>query len=190
MGQAAERSESQDICFIPDKGYKKFIHDRKGEEFFKPGEFVNHNGEVVGRHKGIINYTIGQRDKLGLALGVPVYVYKIDKTTNTVYVGPKTCLLSQGLFAEDVCWVGGKSLEGNMDVMARIRYNAPDVPAQVTCLPNNRWRVLFTDPQEAITPGQCVVLYQDDFVLGGGIIDGSIPVEAKIESTDLKKPSQ
>ncbi|MBI3616935.1 MAG: tRNA 2-thiouridine(34) synthase MnmA, partial [Candidatus Omnitrophica bacterium] len=94
----AEKPESQDICFVPDAGYKKFLEDRVGSRIFAPGDFVDQDGRVVGRHKGIAHYTIGQRDKLGIALGHPVYVYKIDKDTNAVHVGPESCLYSAGFF--------------------------------------------------------------------------------------------
>ena len=83
----AEKPESQDICFVPASGYKKFIEDRVGAQAMTPGPFVDENGKVIGQHKGLANYTIGQRDKLGLALGYPVYVYKMDRATNTVHIG-------------------------------------------------------------------------------------------------------
>jgi len=165
----ADKPESQDICFVPDAGYKQFIKDRIGEEAFIPGNFVNEEGEIVGQHKGIANYTIGQRDKLGIALGVPVYVYNIDKEENIVHVGPKECLYSQGLAAEQVNFLKNISQE-KMEVNARIRYNAPEVKGYLICLDKDKIRIDFAEPQMSVTPGQSVVLYDEDVVIGGGII--------------------
>ncbi|MCD4781093.1 MAG: tRNA 2-thiouridine(34) synthase MnmA [Candidatus Omnitrophica bacterium] len=174
----ARRSESQDICFISDQGYKNFIGVRKTNENYPCGDFKNEKGEVVGQHKGLINYTIGQRDKLGLALGVPVYVYQLDRATNTVYVGPKGCLLRKGLYARDACFVSGKSFKGKIDASVRIRYNAPDMAAKISALSSDHVKVEFAQPQLAVTPGQCVVFYHDDCVLGGGIIEKAIEEDA------------
>lgn len=170
----AEKRESQDICFVPDTGYKSFIRNRLGDNVFEPGDFKNHKGEVVGQHQGILNYTIGQRDKLGIALGVPVYVYKIDKQTNTVYVGPQECLYAQGLTANQFNPVSMNIPTETMEVYARIRYNAREVKGFLTYLGEGRIRVEFAEPQKSITPGQSVVLYHDDVVLGGAVIEGAI----------------
>lgn len=164
----ANKPESQDICFVPDTGYKKFIKDRVGEGVFIPGDFIDHEGKVVGQHQGIMNYTIGQRDKLGIALGVPVYVYKIDKENNIVYVGPREYLFSQGLIAKDFNAL--KIIKEKMEVRARIRYNAPEIKGNLVCLENKEIQINFTEPQMSVTPGQSVVLYDGDVVLGGGII--------------------
>ena len=168
------KRESQDICFIPDTGYKGFIRERLGDSVFEPGNFKNHKDEVVGRHKGILNYTIGQRDKLGIALGVPVYVYKIDKQANTVYVGPQECLYAQGLTADQFNLVSMNIPTETMEVYARIRYNAREVKGFLTYLGEDRIRVEFAEPQKSVTPGQSVVLYHDDIMLGGAVIEGTI----------------
>ena len=165
----ADKQESQDICFVPDSGYKQFIKNRVGEEMFVTGDFVHFDGRVVGQHKGIANYTIGQRDKLGIALGVPVYVYKIDKEENKVYVGPKECLYSQGLIAEQVNFLQNISKE-KMEVSVRIRYNAPEIQGYSTVLNKNKIQINFAEPQMSVTPGQSAVLYGGDRVIGGGII--------------------
>lgn len=175
----AEKPESQDICFVPDSGYKEFIRSRVGESAFVPGLFKNEKGEVVGEHKGIVNYTIGQRDKLGIALGHPVYVYKIEKETNTVYVGPLSKLYSKGLLASRFNPVSmdvpGETIRANVC----IRHNAPEVPADVTCLEDGRVRIDFLEPQKSVTPGQSVVLYEGDVVLGGAVIDEPVACEEK-----------
>ena len=170
----ADKPESQDICFVPDTGYKAFIRNRLGDAVFKPGNFKNHEGEIVGEHQGIANYTIGQRDKLGIALGHPVYVYKIDKQTNTVYVGPQEYLYSQGLTANQFNPVSMDIPTETMEVNVRIRYNTPEVKGQLTYLKEDRIRIEFIEPQKSVTPGQSVVLYQDDVVLGGAVIEDKI----------------
>ena len=168
----AEKPESQDICFVPDSGYKQFIKDRLGEDVFVPGDFVNHEGKVVGQHKGVINYTVGQRDKLGIALGYPAYVYKIDTETNKVYVGPEQCLYSQGFVAQKHNFLQHMG-RNTIDVMVRIRYNAPEVEGRLSWV-EDLIRVDFLNSQKAVTPGQSAVFYQDDRVLGGAIIDEAI----------------
>ncbi len=170
----ANKGESQDICFVPDSGYKTFIRDRLGDVVFRPGDFKNNKGEVVGEHQGIANYTIGQRDKLGIALGRPVYVYEIDKQTNTVYVGPEECLYVQGLTADQFNPVSTNIPAETVEVYVRIRYNAPEVKGCLTYLGGNKIRVDFDKPQKSVTPGQSVVLYDGDVVLGGAIIEKPI----------------
>lgn len=170
----AQKSESQDICFVPDTGYKGFIRDRLGDSVFEPGDFINHKGEIVGRHKGILNYTIGQRDQLGIALGVPAYVYKIDKQTNAVYVGPQECLYARGLTADRFNPVSMNIPAETMEVSARIRYNAREVRGFLTWLGEGRLRVEFAEPQKAVTPGQSVVFYHDDVLLGGAVIEKTV----------------
>lgn len=170
----AQKPESQDICFVPDSGYRQFIKDHVGEEVFQSGPFKNHEGEIVGEHQGIGCYTIGQRDGLGIALGYPAYVYHIDKKENTVYVGPRECLLSTGLMATDFNSLGLDLSKGPVDVSVRIRYNAGETDATVSVLDEGRLRVDFKKPQESVTPGQSVVFYQEDIVLGGAVIEEAI----------------
>ncbi|MCK5014060.1 MAG: tRNA 2-thiouridine(34) synthase MnmA [Candidatus Omnitrophica bacterium] len=170
----ARKRESQDICFVPDTGYKSFICDRLGNSVFEPGHFKNYKGEIVGEHKGIFNYTIGQRDQLGIALGTPVYVYKIDKRTNTVYIGPQECLYAQGLTANQFNPVSMNIPTETMEVYARIRYNAREVKGFLTHLGGDRIRVEFARPQQSVTPGQSVVLYHDDVLLAGAVIEETI----------------
>jgi tRNA-uridine 2-sulfurtransferase len=175
----AEKPESQDICFVPDGGYKQFIENRLGKEVSQPGNFINEKGEVVGRHKGIINYTIGQRDKLGIALGFPVYVNRIDRATNTVHIGALANLYSKGLTASQFNPVSMDIPSSTVEVMARIRYNAPEVKAYLTYLNDGQIEVHFAEPQKSVTPGQSVVFYRDDVVLAGATIEKPIRCEVQ-----------
>ena len=167
----AEKPESQDICFVPAAGYKKFIEDRVGKEVMVPGDFIDEDGKVVGQHKGIAYYTIGQRDKLGIALGYPVYVYRIDPQTNAVHVGNLDKLFSKGLVASQTNWVSMEIPKETIEVMARIRYNSPEVKARLTATNEREICLEFQEPQKSVTPGQSVVFYRDDVVLGGAIIE-------------------
>ncbi len=173
----ANKPESQDICFVPAAGYKKFLEDRVGKEAFVEGDFIDDVGKVVGRHKGIANYTIGQRDKLGIALGYPVFVYKIDRATNTVHVGNLTKLYAKGFIAGQVNWVSMQKPQETIEVMARIRYNSPEVKAYVTAIEGGV-QVEFAQPQKSVTPGQSAVFYDGDVVLAGAIIDTPIACNA------------
>ncbi len=167
----ADKEESQDICFVPETGYKEFIKERVGETAFQPGPFKDQEGMVIGEHKGVVNYTIGQRDKLELALGFPAYVYKIDREANAVYVGPKECLYAKGLLASRLNMISSLNSKEPLEVQARIRYNAPEVGCSLMILDDRHFKVDFKEPQRSITPGQSVVLYQGNVILGGGIID-------------------
>ncbi len=167
----AEKPESQDICFVPDGGYQQFLENRLGKEVFAPGDYKNEKGEVVGKHKGIAYYTIGQRERLGIALGKPVYVYKIEKETNTVYVGPENMLYADGLVASGFNPVSMDIPQETIEVSVRIRYNAPEIKGRLTNLGEGRVRVDFFEPQKSVTPGQSVVFYDGDVVLAGATID-------------------
>ena len=169
----AEKQESQDICFVPEGGYQKFIEEQLGPKAFVPGNFVNEKGEVIGQHKGIAHYTVGQRDKLGLALGFPAYVHRIDKETNTVCVGPQECLYSKGLDAKAFHFIVPGKKDDNKEVNVRIRYNAKEIKGYIADFKEGEIRITFDQPQKAVTPGQSVVLYEGDMVLGGGIIERS-----------------
>ncbi len=184
----ADKAESQDICFVPDAGYKEFIRSRVGDSVFVEGDFVDELGRVVGRHKGILNYTIGQRDKLGIALGHPVYVNKIDKETNTVHVGPKECLYAEGLYANQFNRLSMPQPNETITVNARIRYNSPEIEAYLTYLGDDRIKLEFKAPQMSVTPGQSVVFYDGDVVLAGAVIEKPIKYQAeKFETHTLSK---
>jgi tRNA-specific 2-thiouridylase len=160
---------------VPTTGYKKFIEDRVGPQAMAPGPFVDENGKTIGQHKGLANYTIGQRDKLGLALGHPVYVYKMDRRTNSVYIGGLKQLYSGGLIASQVNWLSGEILQETIEVRAKIRYNSPEVKAYLTPRDKDTVRLEFAEPQKSVTPGQSVVFYDGDVVLGGAVIDEALP---------------
>ncbi len=166
----SDKVESQDLCFVSAGCYGEFVDNYSGLET-KTGLFRSTTGEPLGPHKGIHHYTIGQRKGLGLALGHPVYITAIDADTNTVWVGEHQELFHNTLIAQDVNYISGTALEDAQHLSAKIRYSAAPMPALVTPLDNNRMRVEFTTAQRAITPGQAVVLYDGDQVLGGGIIN-------------------
>ena len=165
----AEKAESQD--FIAG-GYQQLFDD-PGE----PGPIVNSKGEVIGQHKGMIYYAVGQRRGLGIAHEVPLYVIAKDAEKNTIVVGPQEELLGTSLTAKDVTWINSDHLTQSLRLRARIRYMSKEVEVEVKPLPgeNNRVEVTFFEPQSAISPGQVVVFYDDDVVLGGGIIETATP---------------
>lgn len=165
----ARKHDSQDICFVPGGDYAAFIEDFTGE-ICPPGPFLDESGRTVGRHKGALRYTLGQRKGLGLALGAPVYVCAKDMRANTVTVGPESALLHHTLFANEANWIAVAHLTQPLRVTARTRYHQTEQPATVYPAGEDAFRLEFDTPQRAPTPGQAVVLYQGDTVLGGGVI--------------------
>lgn len=165
----AQKSESQDICFVPNGKYAQFIEKYTGDTFEK-GNFVDTHGNVIGEHKGIVHYTIGQRKGLGLSQGKPVYVSSIHPENNTVVIGDEQAVYSNTLIAGDVNLIPVESLEQPMRVKAKLRYKQPEQPATVWQLDENTIQVEFDSPQRAITKGQAVVLYDGETVVGGGTI--------------------
>ncbi len=163
----ARKHDSQDICFVPDGNYAAFIENHLGKKY-PQGDFVDLNGNVLGRHKGIIKYTIGQRKGLNIAIGKPVYVLKKDIEKNQVILGSNDELFSRRLEAEDFNWIYEKPKE-NFTCFAKTRYNMKEQPCSVW-IEGNRVVVEFDSPQRAITSGQAVVLYDGDYVIGGGTI--------------------
>jgi len=168
--RTADKAESQEICFIPDNDYRGFLRTNVEEGRIEPGYFVDQSGKVIGRHQGIAFYTIGQRRGLGLALGERAYVTAIDPDRNTVTIGREEDLDKTGLIAKDINYVTATGPEDLARVQAKIRYNSPPVPASVVILPDGLALVEFTVPQRAIAPGQAVVFYREDYLLGGGVI--------------------
>ncbi len=165
----ARKHESQDICFVPDGRYADFI-ERYAAHAYPPGDFVDTAGHVLGRHQGIIRYTIGQRKGLGISAPAPLYVLRIDPVQNTVTLGTDEELYSRALTATDINLISVPAIEGTMRLQARIRYRQPAQWACVTQPDADTLRVCFDAPQRAITPGQAVVLYDGDTVVGGGTI--------------------
>ena len=165
----AKKRESQDICFVPGGDYASFIRGYTGHEY-PQGDFVSTDGTVLGTHKGIIKYTIGQRKGLGLALKKPAYVLDIDTGRNRVILGDNEDLFTRELTAGDFNWVSTAPPQGNIRAMARIRYRHHEAPAEIIPISGDTVRINFDEPQRAITRGQSVVVYDEDYVLGGGII--------------------
>ena len=164
----ARKHDSQDICFVPDGDYARFMEQFTGKHY-PAGDFLDQSGKVVGTHSGAVRYTLGQRKGLGLALGAPVYVCGKDMQANTVTVGPESELFDRIVYAEDVNWIAIPELTGPLRVTARTRYHQAE--QQATVYPaENGFRLEFDQPQRAPTPGQAAVLYQGDVVLGGGTI--------------------
>lgn len=166
----ADKSDSQDICFVPDGDYGAFLQEY-GHVTMTPGDFVDQAGHVLGRHKGLPCYTIGQRKGLGVAAGRHVYVLRKDEQNNTITLGSNEALFSSRLTAGAVNWIEGRAPEKPLRVTAKTRYSQTEAPATVTPLPDERIQVDFDQPQRAITPGQAVVLYDGEVVLGGGTIE-------------------
>ena len=165
----ARKRDSQDICFVPDGDYAAFLQRYTGKRY-PEGDFLDLSGKVVGRHRGAACYTRGQRKGLGLALGEPVYVYRKDMQANTVTVGPNEALFAKALRANNWNWLPFPALTQPMTVTAKIRHSQTELPATVYPEENGFARVEFAVPQRAITPGQAVVLYDGDYVVGGGTI--------------------
>ena len=165
----ARKRDSQDICFVPDGDYSAFLSRYTGK-IYPQGDFLDLQGNVVGRHRGAVCYTRGQRKGLGLALGEPVYVCAKDMQANTVTVGPNEALFSKALRAADWNWIPFETLTAPMAVTAKIRHSQLDLQATVYPEADGFARVEFDVPQRAITPGQAVVLYQGNLVIGSGTI--------------------
>ena len=165
----AHKGDSQDICFVPDGDYVAFMERFTGKTY-PCGDFVDVTGKVVGRHRGAVRYTNGQRKGLGLALGAPVYVCGKDMAANTVTVGPENVLFTTTLTADNWNWISIPDLTAPLRVKAKARYRQPEQPATVRPLGDGRAEVVFDAPQRAITPGETVVLYDGDVVVGSGRI--------------------
>lgn len=168
----ADKSDSQDICFIPDGDYAAFLEKHAKADIPKPGNFVDLNGNVLGQHKGITHYTIGQRKGLGIALGRPAFVCEINPQTNEVVLGENDDLFTDHLVCFKVNYMGLAPLETGESIrcMAKVRYAHKGTLCQVMRLDDDRLEVVFDEKVRAITPGQAVVFYQDEYVLGGGTI--------------------
>lgn len=162
------KKDSQDICFIPDGNYKRFMKEQYHVDV-EPGDFVDKNGRILGTHQGYYGYTIGQRKGLGIAAEQPYYVVDIQPEKNRVVLGSNEDLFHRTLIAEDFNWITGRDVEAEV-VQAKVRYRQQAQEARVKKLEDGRVQVEFLEPQRAITKGQAVVLYQGDAVLGGGTI--------------------
>lgn len=165
----ASKSDSQEVCFIPDNDYRRFLRHRD-PDVARPGPIVDIDGKVLGQHGGLAFYTIGQRQGLGIPYHYPLYVVDLDPVRNAVVVGPAKGLERRELVAEDTSFVSGHAPADPMEVTVQVRYRVEDAPATLIVLPNNQARVIFKQPQRGIAPGQAVVFYEGEVVLGGGTI--------------------
>jgi len=167
--RVAHKPDSQEICFIPDGDYAKFIEQNTGQPI-PQGDFVNMKGEIIGRHKGITHYTIGQRKGLNLAMGHPVFVKEIRPETNEVVIGEHEDVYGDTLYAEHLNFMSISDMDGELEVRAKIRYNHGGASCKIRKCGDDKIKCTFSQAQRAITPGQAVVFYDGDDVLGGGII--------------------
>ena len=165
----SDRPDSQDICFVPDGDYVKFIKDKTGKTY-PEGNFVDLQGNILGKHKGIINYTIGQRKGLGLALPEPMYVADKNVELSEVVLALNHQLFKRELYAKDFNWVSGTEPDGEIRINAKVRYRHTEQPATAKVTEDGTVKIVFDEPQRAITKGQAVVLYDGDTVVGGGTI--------------------
>lgn len=166
----AHKHDSQDICFVQNGSYADFIEQYTGKTY-PPGDFVDTDGNVLGQHRGVIRYTIGQRKGLGLALPAPLYVKSVDIEKNTVTLSPESELFKKELTASGINLISVAEIKEPMHIKAKVRYRQPEQWATVTQTGPDSLKVVFDEPQRAITCGQSVVLYDGDRVLGGGTID-------------------
>ena len=165
----ARKHDSQDICFVPDGDYIKFMEQYTGKHY-PAGDFLDLDGKPVGKHKGAVRYTVGQRRGLGLAMGEPVYVCGKDMEKNTVSVGPEAALFSDTVIVDDMNWISIPELTEPIHIKAKIRYRHAEQPVTVSPMEDGRVKLVFDEPQRAAAIGQAAVLYDGDVVVGGGTI--------------------
>lgn len=165
----ANKPDSQEICFVEDDDYARFIIDY-AKYTPREGDILDINGNVIGRHKGLIYYTIGQRKGIG-AYGRPMFVMSMDAQSNTITLGEKGMEFSDTLTASDVNFISGKFPDKDIKITAKVRYQAKPAEAVLSTLDGGRIKLTFTQPQRAITAGQAVVFYDGDTVLGGGTVE-------------------
>lgn len=165
----ANRPDSQDICFIPDGDYASFIK-RNTDALVQEGDYTDINGNVLGKHKGVIHYTIGQRKGLGIALGKPAFVISKDVAENKVVIGDEEHLFSTKVRIKDLNFIPFETLNGELKVTAKLRYRHKEAPAILRMIDQNTAELEFSEPQRAAAPGQAAVFYDSDIVIGGGTI--------------------
>lgn len=164
----SRKPDSQDICFVPDGDYAKFIEEYSGYKSIQ-GDYIDINGNVIGKHNGMIHYTIGQRKGLGVTFGKPMFVKSINAENNTVMLCEDKDLYTSELLADNLNFMSVDDIKGEMKIMAKTRYSQKEQPATLE-VSDGIARVIFDNPQRAFTKGQSVVFYDDDTVIGGGII--------------------
>jgi tRNA-specific 2-thiouridylase len=169
-----EKAESQEICFIHESSYHSFLRERLGGSV-EPGPIVDRKGNVLGKHKGIPYYTIGQRRGLRLAKGEPLYVIGIDREKNTILVGGKEEVLADTFIVDGLNWIRGGTISSPFSAQVKIRYNHHGSEALLSLRGGDEIKVTFKTPQKAITPGQAAVFYDGNTVIGGGWIREIVP---------------
>lgn len=165
----ARKHDSEDICFVPDGDYVKFMEQYTGKKY-PEGNFIDPDGNVIGKHRGAVRYTIGQRKGLGIAAGHPIYVCAKDMKANTVTVGEHDRLFSRRFIADTMNWISTDGLKESIHCKCKARYRQVEQPCVVNPLEDGRIEVIFDEPQRAVTVGQAAVLYDGDIVIGGGTI--------------------
>lgn len=167
----SHKPDSQDICFVPDGDYAGYIRHATGAEI-QPGDFLDTAGNPIGRHRGLIHYTIGQRKGLGLSLGRPAYVVGKDAASNTVTIGAESDLYTDSFTVRELNWISIPALTAPMQVTVKTRYSQTEVSCRIEPMEDGTCRAVFEAPQRAVTAGQSAVFYDGDTVVGGGIIRG------------------
>lgn len=165
----ADKKDSQDICFVPNGDYAEFIENYT-KKIYASGDFVGINGEVLGKHKGIIRYTIGQRKRLGISSEKRLYVCSKNAAENTITLGSSENLFTSEIIADDINLILAPSIDKPIKAKAKTRYNMKEQPCTVSQIDENTLKIVFDEPQRAITKGQAVVIYDGDIVVGGGTI--------------------
>jgi len=169
----ADKADSQEICFIPDDNYSRFLKEYM-PEMAKPGSILDREGNTLGEHRGILFYTIGQRKGLGISTEKPIYVIAIDRGRNAIIVGTKEDVYGDELIAADINWIVKQSQKQPLELKAKIRYRHREADAVITPISSREAHVRFKQPQMAITPGQAIVFYDKDTVVGGGTIEQTL----------------
>lgn len=167
--RVANKPDSQDICFVPEGDYAAFIEQETGT-VVKPGNFVDINGNIIGRHKGIIHYTVGQRKGLNLSMGHPVFVVALRPESNEVVIGEATDVFSEKVYANNINCMGIESFDDEKRMLGKIRYSHRGAMCTVRKTKDDILECVFDEPQRAVTPGQALVLYDGEYVMGGGTI--------------------
>lgn len=176
----ADKPDSQDICFVPEGRYVDVI-ERLRPGAMEPGDIVDIDGNVLGEHKGIVRYTIGQRRGIGIGgTEEPLYVVKLDPTNRRVVVGPKAALATPEILVKEVSWIGEDIPDDGLVVTAKIRSTRPGVPAKLFAMDGGRARLELLEPEAGVSPGQAAVFYDGDRVLGGGWIDRAISADPRL----------
>jgi len=170
-GFIARKGDSQDICFIPDGDYISFIHRESPKKVIE-GAFVDREGSILGQHKGLMHYTVGQRKGLGIAFGKPMYVTGLDAGKNQVVLSENKDLFERTLYADNLAHMAVEAFTDGMRLLGKIRYNHKAAWCTVRMVAEDRLECVFDEPQRAITPGQSLVLYDGEYVAGGGIVRG------------------